>query len=140
MEEMCLGEMDPMEAMVRQAEEERNKAICERDAAIADRDFARKQATDLARHLKREREIFAKEIHKANTRFVKSIAKPFALWFAAISFAFVINFLMKGELVSPLLGYPVIYVCINICSVFTGILIERIEIRSKAKYHIGKDD
>lgn len=138
--EVGLEEMVYMEEAIRKADEERDQAIREKEKAIAAKDFAHKQAADLTRHLKTQKKSFAKELNKANNRYVKSLAKPTTWLIAVGTFSWVVHFLVKHELVSPLLGNPVISVCICICSVFIGIIMERIEIKRKAQYHIRKDE
>lgn len=133
------NEIDPMDAMLRQAEAERDNAFAKRDLALAERDFARQQYSDIGRLLRQERESYAKEIRKTCERHAKSIVNP-ALWFAGfVALAFIAKVLVDYQLVSPLLGEPLSYVCICICCLFFGVLFERIGVRRKKKHHHGKD-
>lgn len=133
------GEIDPMEALLHQAEADRDKALAKRDLAIAERDFARQQYSEIGRLLRQERESFAKEMRKACERHAKSIVNP-TLWFSGfVALAFAIKVLVEYQLVSPLLGEPLSYVCICICALFTGVMFERIGTRRKKKHRYGKD-
>ena len=127
------NEIDPMEALVKEANADRDKALKERDRAVAERDFARKQGCDLANRLKAEREIYGKALHRANGRAIRSIRFPFILFLAFAGLALVVGILVKGGLVSQLLGEPLTYGCICVCSFFGGIVWSRTEGRGRKK-------
>lgn len=132
-------EIDPLEALLHQVEAERDKAIAKRDMAIAERDFARQQYSELGRLLRQERELYAKEIRKSCERHAKSIVNP-TLWFAGfVALAFIAKVLVDYQLVSPLLGEPLRYICICVCALFFGVMFERIGVRRKKKHRYGKD-
>lgn len=132
------NELDPMEALLRQVEAERDEALSKRDLALAERDFARQQYSDLGRLLRQEREAFAKEIRKACERHAKSIVNP-TLWFSGfVALAFIVKVLVDYQLVSPLLGEPFSYICICVCTLFFGVMFERIGVRRKKKHRYGK--
>lgn len=123
--------IDPMEALVRQADTERDKALKDRDRAIAERDFARKQGAELAKQLRTEREIYEKEIRRANRKFIRDIRFPFILLLAFAGLSVVAGLLVKCEVLPLLLGEPLIYGCICICTFFGGIVWARTEERGK---------
>ena len=133
------GEIDPMEELLHQVEAERDKALAKRDLAIAERDFARQQYSDLGRLLRQERENYAREIRKVCTRHAKSIVNP-TLWFAGfVALAFIVRILVDYQLVSPLLGEPLSYACICICTLFFGVMFERIGVKCKKNHNHRKD-
>lgn len=124
--------IDPVETRLRQLE-------TERDLARAERDFARQQYSDLGRLLRDERDIFAKELRKVCARQAKSIVVP-TLWFASfIALALIVSVLMDYQLVSPLLGEPLSYVSICFCTLFFGVMFERISVKFKKKNRFGKE-
>lgn len=136
---LCENEIDPMEALLRQAEADRDKAIAKKDLAIAERDFARQQYSDLGRLLRQEREAFAKEVRKISERNAKTIVNP-ALWFSGfIALAFIANILVEYQLMSPLLGVPLGYVFVCVAALFGGVMYERIGVRVKRKHRYRKD-
>lgn len=133
------NEIDPMEALLRQAEADRDKALAKRDLAIAERDFARQQYSEIGRLLRQERESYAKEIRKSCERHAKSIVNP-TLWFSGfVALAFIVNILVDYQLVSPLLGEPLGYACVCISALFFGVMFDRIGVRRKKKNRYGKD-
>lgn len=133
------GEIDPMEALLHKAEADRDKALAKRDLAIAERDFARQQYSDIGRLLRQERESFSKEMRKACERHAKSIVNP-TLWFSSfVTLAFIVQILVEYQLVSPLLGEPLSYICLFICALFLGVMFERISVKRKKKHRYGKD-
>lgn len=127
------NEIDPMEALVREANADRDKALKERDRAVAERDFARKQGTDLAKRLKTEREIYDTTMRRLSGKTIRNIRFPFILFLAFAGLALVVGLLVKGALVSQVLGEPLAYGCICVCSFFGGIVWARTEGRGKSK-------
>ena len=127
------NEIDPMEALVKQVNADLDEALKERDRAVAERDFARKQGCDLANRLKAEREIYDKMMHRVSGKTIRSIRFPFILFLAFAGLALVVGLLVKGALVSQLLGEPLTYGCICVCSFFGGIVWARTEGRGKHK-------
>jgi hypothetical protein len=128
-------EFDTMEAMVRQADTARDQALKDRDRAIAERDFARKQGTELAKQLKTEREIYDKEMRRASKKFVRDIRFPFALLLAFAGLALMIGLLVKCQTLPLLLGEQLGYGCICVCAFFGGIVWARTESRGKNNQH-----
>ena len=128
------NEIDPMEALVRQADADRDRAIAElaeahneRDSAVAALNLARKQCVQLSRQLRNEREIYEKELRRANGKKIHDIRLPFILFLAFAAMALVVGLLVKGVLISHLLGEPLTYGCICVCSFFGGIVWARTE-------------
>ena len=123
------GEIDPMEAMLRHAEAERDEARKEAEDAIAARDFARKQSSDLAKRLRCEREIYEKTIRRANGRIIQNIRFPFIMLMAFAGLALVVGLLVKSEMLSLLVGEPLSYACVCVCAFFGGVVWARTESR-----------
>lgn len=132
------GEIDPMEAMLRKAEAERDEALNERNEAIAARDFARKQSSDLAKRLRTEREVYDKTIRRINGKTIQNIRFPFILLMAFAGLALIVGLLVKSEVIPLLLGEPVIYGCICVCAFFVGIVWARTESRGKNNKNKGE--
>lgn len=128
-------ELDPMEALVRKADADRDRALEDKRLAIAERDFARKQGTELAKQLRTEREIYEKEIRRANRKGIRDIRFPFVLLMAFAGLALMVGLLAKSEMISISLGEPLIYGCICVCSFFGGIVWARTEWRQKNNKH-----
>jgi ABC-type Fe3+-siderophore transport system permease subunit len=131
MSEVNTEELDPMEALVRQADADRDQARQERDEAIAARDFARKQSADIAKRLRCEREIYDKTLRRLNGKIIQDIRFPFILLMAFAGLALIVGLLVKGEMLSLLVGEPLSYGCICVCAFFGGIVWARTESRVK---------
>ena len=123
------GEIDPMEAMVRQAETERDEAIKEKEAAIAARDFAREQSSNLAKRLRCEREVYDKTIRRLTGKIIQNIRFPFIMLMAFAGLALVVGLLVKSEMLSLLVGEPLSYGCVCVCAFFGGVVWARTESR-----------
>ena len=125
------GEIDPMETMLRQADADRDQALQERDAAIAERDFARKQSSDLAKRLRTEREVYDKTLRRITGKTIQNIRFPFILLMAFAGLALIVCLLVKSEMLSLVLGEPLCYGCICICTFFGGVVWARTENKEK---------
>lgn len=119
-------EFDPMEVLV-----ERDKALADMDKALAERDFARKQYSELFKQLERERELFGKEIRRANEKSIQNIRFPFVVILAFAGLALLVGMLVKCELIPLLLGEQLGYVCIYFCAFFGGMVWSKTESRIK---------
>ena len=125
------GEIDPIETLLHQLEAERDDAIKEKEAAIAARDFAREQSSNLAKRLRCEREVYDKTIRRLTGKIIQNIRFPFIMLMAFACLAMVASLLVKSEMLSLLIGEPLSYGCICVCTFFGGVVWARTEVRGK---------